>query len=130
MASGKATSARTSAGGESGPATSFTRGASSTAASRSRMSSASKPHPHAVTATHTAVARLHISRDATDGAPPLSSAAWLRPPSAPCDGALLAMETRRTAWHYFLDILLREKGSRAFEYLAEEPLTRNVQHLD
>jgi len=39
-------------------------------------------------------------------------------------------ETRGTAWHYFLDVLLREKDSRAFEYLAEEPLTRGVQHLD
>jgi hypothetical protein len=40
------------------------------------------------------------------------------------------METRRTAWHYFLDILLREQGSRSFEYLAEEPLTKALQHMD
>lgn len=40
------------------------------------------------------------------------------------------METRRTAWHYFLDMLLREKGSRSYEYLAEEPVTKALQHLD
>jgi len=40
------------------------------------------------------------------------------------------METRRTAWHYFLDLLLRECGSRSFEYLAEEPVTKALQHLD
>jgi hypothetical protein len=38
--------------------------------------------------------------------------------------------TRRTAWHYFLHLLLSERGPRRFEYLAEEPLTKDWQRMD
>jgi len=38
--------------------------------------------------------------------------------------------TRRTAWHYFLHLLLSERGPRRFEYLPEEPLTKDWQRMD
>ena len=38
--------------------------------------------------------------------------------------------TPRTAWHYFLHLLLRERGPQRFEFLAEEPLTRDWQRMD
>ncbi|MFO0607703.1 MAG: hypothetical protein U0324_31360 [Polyangiales bacterium] len=38
--------------------------------------------------------------------------------------------TPRTAWHYFLHMLLRERGPKRFEYLAEEPLTKDWQRMD
>ena len=34
-----------------------------------------------------------------------------------------------TAWHYFLHLLLSEKGSRRFEYRCEEPLTKTRQSM-
>ena len=40
------------------------------------------------------------------------------------------MSTRRTAWHYFLGLLLAEKAPRCFEVIAEFPVTLAVQHMD
>ncbi len=40
------------------------------------------------------------------------------------------MSTRRTAWHYFLGLLLAEKAPRCFEVIAESPVTLAVQHMD
>ena len=40
------------------------------------------------------------------------------------------MGERRTAWHYFLGLLLAEKAPRGFEVLAEVPVTRALQHMD
>ena len=39
-------------------------------------------------------------------------------------------ESGLTAWHYFLRLLLSEKGSRRFEYHCEEPLTKTRQSMD
>jgi hypothetical protein len=40
------------------------------------------------------------------------------------------MSEQRTAWHYYLGLLLREKAPRSFEVKAEEPLTRALQRMD
>jgi hypothetical protein len=40
------------------------------------------------------------------------------------------MSTRRTAWHYFLGLLLTEKAPRCFEIIAEAPVTLALQHMD
>ncbi len=48
---------------------------------------------------------------------------------APWEAARMA-GTPRTAWHYFLHLLLRERGPKRFEYLAEEPLTKDWQRMD
>ncbi len=40
------------------------------------------------------------------------------------------MGERRTAWHYFLGLMLDEMAPRCFEIRAEEPLTRAIQHMD
>jgi hypothetical protein len=40
------------------------------------------------------------------------------------------MGERRTAWHYFLGLLLAEKAPRGFEVRAEVPVTRALQHMD
>lgn len=40
------------------------------------------------------------------------------------------MGERRTAWHYFLGLLLTEKAPRCFEVLPEVPVTLAVQRID
>lgn len=40
------------------------------------------------------------------------------------------MGEHRTAWHYFLGLLLAERCPRCFEVRAEEPVTRSLQHMD
>jgi hypothetical protein len=40
------------------------------------------------------------------------------------------MEKQRTAWHYFFNLLLMERGSKRFEYHPEELLTQALQHMD
>ncbi|MBK8697756.1 MAG: hypothetical protein IPN17_37280 [Deltaproteobacteria bacterium] len=40
------------------------------------------------------------------------------------------MGERRTAWHYFLGLLLAEKAPRGFEVRAEVPVTRALLHMD
>jgi hypothetical protein len=40
------------------------------------------------------------------------------------------MSEQRTAWHYYLGLLLREKAPRSFEVKAEEPVTRALQRMD
>jgi len=40
------------------------------------------------------------------------------------------MSTRRTAWHYFLGLLLTEKAPRCFEIIAEAPVALALQHMD
>jgi hypothetical protein len=40
------------------------------------------------------------------------------------------MERPITAWHYFLHVLLCERGSRRFSYAAEQPLTKALQRVD
>jgi hypothetical protein len=40
------------------------------------------------------------------------------------------MGERRTAWHYFLGLLLTEKAPRCFEVQPEVPLTLAVQRID
>ncbi len=47
----------------------------------------------------------------------------------PFDVAAMAA-SRRTAWHYFLHLLLMERGSRRFTYTAEFPVTEAVQRMD
>ena len=40
------------------------------------------------------------------------------------------MGEHRTAWHYYLELLLQEKAPSNFEIRAEEPVTHALQHID